>query len=76
MGLKEAIRRLREFNGWTQSKAAAAAGVPLRTFQNWEAGVRDPQPDGLVKLADAFGVTLDELFERKLPKTKSPRNRR
>jgi transcriptional regulator with XRE-family HTH domain len=62
MGFKDNIRRLRERAGWTQAETAKRAGVPFRTLQNWEAGIREPRLDALKKLAIAYGVTVDELL--------------
>ncbi|VTT97602.1 hypothetical protein : Uncharacterized protein OS=Oscillibacter sp. 1-3 GN=C816_01775 PE=4 SV=1: HTH_3 [Gemmataceae bacterium] len=62
MGFKENLKRLREAKGLTQAAAAASAGVAFRSYQNWEAGIREPRLDALKKLADAFGVSADELL--------------
>jgi transcriptional regulator with XRE-family HTH domain len=56
------LRRLREGKGWTQTQAAEAAGVSFRSYQNWEIGGREPRLDALKQLAEAFGVTTDELL--------------
>jgi transcriptional regulator with XRE-family HTH domain len=56
------LRNLREKKGWTQTQAADAAGVSFRSYQNWEIGGREPRLDALKKLAEAFGVTTDELL--------------
>jgi transcriptional regulator with XRE-family HTH domain len=74
MGFKENIRQLRQSKGWTQTAAAAKVGVPLRTLQNWEAGIREPRLEALVKLAEAFGVTTDDLLDHKAKKGK-PENK-
>jgi transcriptional regulator with XRE-family HTH domain len=63
MGFKENLVRLRDEKGWTQAATAAAAGIPLRTYQNWEGGVREPVMSNLISLAKAFGVSLDELTQ-------------
>jgi transcriptional regulator with XRE-family HTH domain len=61
MGFKENLVRLREGKDWTQAETAQAAGVPYRTYQNWENGNRQPGMGNLISLAKAFGVSLDEL---------------
>jgi transcriptional regulator with XRE-family HTH domain len=60
---QENLRKLREKKGWTQTEAAQAAGVSFRSYQNWEIGGREPRLDALKKLAEAFGVTTDDLLE-------------
>jgi transcriptional regulator with XRE-family HTH domain len=62
MGFKENLRRLREAAGLTQTAMAEKAGVPFRSYQNWEAGVREPRIQALAALAAAVGVTVDELI--------------
>jgi transcriptional regulator with XRE-family HTH domain len=62
MGFSENLRRAREAKGWTQSEAADHAAVPFRSYQNWEAGIREPRLDALVRLAAAFGLSADELL--------------
>lgn len=63
VSFKENLRRYREAKGWTQSEAASRAGVPFRSYQNWEIGGREPRLDALVRLAVAFGVTPNDLLE-------------
>ncbi len=63
MGFKENLKRIREAKGWTQSTAAQAAGVAFRSYQNWEAGTREPRLGALKRLADGFEVSADELLE-------------
>ena len=62
MGFKENLKRLREARGWTQGELALRAAVPFRSYQNWEAGGREPRLEALVRLARVFGVTADELL--------------
>ena len=59
----ENLKRFRESKGWTQAEAAEHAGVPFRSYQNWESGGREPRLDALVRLATAFGVTPNDLLE-------------
>jgi transcriptional regulator with XRE-family HTH domain len=63
MGFKENLRRLREKREWSQAEAARQAGVPLRSFVNWELGVREPRLLALARLAEAFAVSADELLK-------------
>jgi transcriptional regulator with XRE-family HTH domain len=56
------LKRAREAAGLTQVVLAEKAGVPLRTYQNWEAGNRRPRLDTLVHIARVLGVTTDALL--------------
>jgi transcriptional regulator with XRE-family HTH domain len=68
MGFKENLRLLREQAGLTQTEMAKRAGVPFRSYQNWEAGSREPRIQALAALAAALGVTVDELIGQESPK--------
>ncbi len=63
MGFQQNLKKCRESKGWTQSRAAEAAGVSFRSYQNWEIGGREPRLDALKKLAEAFGVSADDLLQ-------------
>ena len=60
----ENIRRFRREKGLTQEQLGDILGVSSQAVSKWETG--DTYPDGslLVPLADALGVSLDELFGR------------
>ncbi len=73
MGFKENLRTLREAKGLTQAAAAEVAGVAFRSYQNWEAGSREPRIDALKKLAEGLGVSVDELLADSPPPTKKPK---
>lgn len=60
MRLKEA-RRTRNL---TQQQVADLLGVPLRTYQNYEREVNNPDTDVLCRLADYYGTTTDYLIGR------------
>jgi transcriptional regulator with XRE-family HTH domain len=64
MGFKENLRTLRERAGLTQAGMADRAGVPFRSYQNWELGSREPRIQSLVSLAEALGVSVDELVRK------------
>jgi transcriptional regulator with XRE-family HTH domain len=53
------IREARKAAGLTQEALARAAGVNLRSIQNWEHGEHQPMLDSLVKIAEATGKDLD-----------------
>ena len=61
LGLR--IRRLREASGQTQHELAANAGVSPKHLGELERGRGNPSLKSLQSLADALGLSLDELFD-------------
>jgi transcriptional regulator with XRE-family HTH domain len=64
----ERLQALRKAAGMSQSDLARAIGVSVKTYQPWDQGKRTFTFETAVKLADALGVTLDELAGRKPPR--------
>jgi transcriptional regulator with XRE-family HTH domain len=63
--LSENIKKLRKKKGLSQDKLAKLADVTLTTLVKLESGVNNnPTIKTLKKIADAFGVSLDELAGR------------
>lgn len=60
----ERLRALRITRIGSQEALARAAGVSRGAVQGWEAGRRTPRLDVAISVADALGVTLDELAGR------------
>ena len=60
------IRRLRFFaNEMTQLELAEKAGISRQTVVALEAGKYIPSLEIVFKIADVFGVGIEEVFERK-----------
>ena len=57
----EIIRRLRQDLGLSQAELARTAGVHLRQIRRYEAGEQQPVLPVAVRLADALGVTVNQL---------------
>jgi transcriptional regulator with XRE-family HTH domain len=55
------LKEMRVAAGMTQAAVAQAAGVPLRTYQTWEQGVRTPLIDAAARVAEALDISLDDL---------------
>ena len=55
------IRELREAAGWTQLALATRLGVTPATVYNWERGKYEPRASQLRALAQAFGVSMDDI---------------
>lgn len=56
------IAELREDRRLTQPVMAERVGVSLRGYQKWEAGTAAPNWRNLEQLAEALGVTADDLI--------------
>lgn len=61
----ENIKALRKMNGMTQSELASVLGGKKSLVSNYENGYSTPDVYTLIKLADVFDVSLDELVGRK-----------
>lgn len=60
------IRELRKAKGWTQQQLAEKTRLSFNAITKIEQGLaKSPTLRTLTKLADAFGVGLDELVGRK-----------
>ena len=60
----EAIKEQREKLGLTQSMVANRINTSHQNISRWESGKVLPSIDFCVKLADLYGVSLDELIGR------------
>ena len=68
MTLGERIIELRTDRGLSQLELAEAMEVSRQSVSKWETGASTPDLDKLVKLADYFGLTLDQLVKGEAPK--------
>ena len=60
--LSKRLKELRKQHDWTQQKLAEKAGLSFNAITKIEQGVAEhPTLKTLLKLANAFGVGLDEL---------------
>lgn len=62
--LGERLKKLRMERGLTQEQLAGQLHVTRQAVAKWESDNGTPDVDNLVRLADAFGVTLDTLVGR------------
>ena len=58
------LSELRKQKNLKQKDVAGHFGMPVRTYQNYEGGQREPNFSTLVALADYFDVSLDYLLGR------------
>ncbi|MBQ8662509.1 MAG: helix-turn-helix transcriptional regulator [Eubacterium sp.] len=54
--------QLRDAAGLTDYKVAKDTGIPKSTFSDWKAGRSKPKVDKLLKIANYFGVPVEELI--------------
>ena len=60
----ERLKYLRQANNLTQKDIAIKLGVEPAAISKYELDLREPNIDGLIKLADTFNVTVDYLVGR------------
>lgn len=66
MKIGKRIAYFRKKMDMTQEELADQLGISNQAVSNWETEQNNPDEDVLIKLADIFNVTLDELFDRKV----------
>lgn len=55
------LKRIRKTHRLSQVKMASLLGVSQQRYAKWEMGHSEPSIEMLLKIADTFGVSLDEL---------------
>lgn len=60
----QSLKYQREINKKTQSQLAKETGISQENISRWESNKSIPNIDFCVKLADYYGITLDELVGR------------
>lgn len=58
---------LRDAKNVRDADVAEATGVPQNTLSAWKNGKYTPKADKLIKIADYFGISLDELVREQEP---------
>ena len=73
------IKKYREAAELTQAKTAERLGISTMTLSRYETGLREPRASELVKMAQLFGCTVDDLLSenpqipRKVARKRVPR---
>jgi len=65
--MKNRIRVLRAERRWSQADLAARVGVSRNSIISIENGHFDPSLSLAFAIADVFGCTIEEIFERDAP---------
>ena len=60
------IREARQLKGITQEQLAKMLGITQGAVAQWENGMTHPSFDMLPKVAEALGMTVDELIGKKV----------
>ena len=58
------LRQQRELAGLTQGELARQTGITQAAISRWEDNLRIPNIETCIKLADFYGISLDELVGR------------
>lgn len=58
------LKELRTSRHLTQAEVCAVVGITTQVYSRYERGEHEPDYKTLCKLADFFGVTVDELLGR------------
>ena len=66
------LKSARKSTGMTQKDVSTALNISPNTYKNYEQGLREPNGDTIVALANLFGVTTDYLLGR--PESKPPKD--
>ena len=69
MTLGESIYYYRKRSGMSQEALAERVGVSRQAVSRWELGDTTPEVGKLMALAEAFGITTDQLLSGKEPET-------
>ena len=58
----EKIKYYRKLNKWTQTELGEKIGMGKNAIGNYERGFRSPKKDTMFALANAFDISIDDLF--------------
>jgi len=58
------LKKYRKKAGLTQQEVAGELKISLQAYKHYEAGRRVPSLEMATKIADVFGITVDELVGR------------
>ncbi len=68
MNMHESLRQQRVSRNFTRQQIADLLEISLRAYQTYETGTREPSINSLIKIADFYNISLDELVDRQFPK--------
>ena len=56
------MRNLRDSQGWTQDDVAERIGISKTAYRSYELNLRRISVDVLMRLADLYGISMDEML--------------
>ena len=62
--LAQRLKQCRKERGLTQMQVATYCDITEKAYQNYELMTREPKLEILVRIADLYGVSLDDLTGR------------
>ena len=62
--LNENLKKLRLENGYTMEDIAKELNLSIAAISLYEKGKREPNQETLIKIADFYGITVDDLLGR------------
>lgn len=62
MGFAEFLREALRVRGWSTYRLSMESGVPPSTIKGWLYGDREPIMSNALKVANAFGLSVEELY--------------
>ena len=65
MDLQKKLKELRKTYGYTQQEFSDKLGISRVNYTRYETGKVRPDYETIIKIADFYDVSLDELFDRK-----------
>ncbi|MBQ0017266.1 MAG: helix-turn-helix transcriptional regulator [Clostridiales bacterium] len=66
MEVFEKLKELRKQKGLSQVEMAKVLNITQSTYNRYEKGLVEMNYISLIKVADFFNISLDELFDRKI----------
>ena len=63
MKLEEKLQLLRKQNGYSQEELAERIGIARQTISKWENGQAVPEINGLIRLSELYGITVDRIVK-------------
>jgi transcriptional regulator with XRE-family HTH domain len=68
MALGERIRQLRKEAGWSQAELGEKVGTDSQRISRYETGKITPSLDAIVRIGEAFNVSIDHLLVDDIPR--------
>ena len=63
MKFEEKLQLLRKQNGYSQEELAERIGIARQTISKWENGQAIPEINGLIRLSELYGITVDRIVK-------------